>query len=771
MPNIEIRINGLPADFEEVEGFPVSIVKQMDKFVEIAGSTGSTTKNVIDSLVLPATKRNCEIVYQSWQPAVGNRSIRGQFSIVVVVNGAVIFSGRCILKKSVRRDSNPKSFSFDTLGDGLNIWEALEGISLRSLDCSTITLENFDIHNSNLSANAWPTFPCIFAPVIYGTTSGPASTTAPWTGLTWKLMDFRPSVYYAEIVTAIFTRLLGYQIESGFFATDFWKDWVYAFGVGSQWKLAALVSDCKFYAERTGTAFNIAAGGPTVIQLNTERYDPLNIYNNAVAYKAVIPYTGVWEFRWNFQATGNFPQLEFRVQDPSNPLDPIFGDFTYTRIPAGPPGDEEYYWKLKVRAGATVWLQAHAAGLGGTINIGAYLSGQLIDEVIEESEINLATCLHDKPVKDFIRAITHQFNLVWFVNNVTRTIFVEPRFDYYIHNNDPFTPAMVRYQGWYSSPSEVAVEPMALDADTIELEVIQPFGKFIRMQYKDDSDPLGEYYKGLHTASTGVAPYGVELQFEDRGEDGETSENPLFGPLFIGWTNTVQTYGYFLPWILPSGTDVQNDLMAAGYGPGGEPATIGVLPTPTFESGPKCAYVIREMIEVEWIGGIATDFALLMQHNSLANNYGFSNFNKWSGGYCSVERRFANGAAGAAGNQMAITGQTDAEPLPGLVEMFYWTYLATIKRGLMITGEADLTNVDVSQEDFRALKSVQVGPITRLCVLVKIDQFKPMVHENTKVQLIEYMKETEETFLNEDGTDAYTNNDEKDPQIIHFNPL
>ena len=138
MRQVELYINNLTIDYNELKSIPASIRKRTDKFLEIVGADGAEVDNVLKSLVIPDTPGNqSKLQTLMTQGALGRGSTR--VSVKMVVNGIMIFAGPGILKKATKRSGAAASHLLELLGDGLSLWERLEGVSLRSLDLGEIT--------------------------------------------------------------------------------------------------------------------------------------------------------------------------------------------------------------------------------------------------------------------------------------------------------------------------------------------------------------------------------------------------------------------------------------------------------------------------------------------------------------------------------------------------------------------------------------------------------------------------------------------------------
>ena len=123
MQDINLKINGTQMDIEGLKTFPLSITKQVDRFLELASGGGGTISNVLRKLVLPATKNNTRAVNQFHIPNAEIGATRGLLSISLALNGAEILNGFCILETAIRNGWHPERLTFRVLTDGNDIWK------------------------------------------------------------------------------------------------------------------------------------------------------------------------------------------------------------------------------------------------------------------------------------------------------------------------------------------------------------------------------------------------------------------------------------------------------------------------------------------------------------------------------------------------------------------------------------------------------------------------------------------------------------------------
>lgn len=727
MANISVRLNGLEADFESIENLPISITKQTDDLTQIGKSTGTTANNAINAFTLPATKRNCNIVSQA-QMANTDKQYQNIFRLTVVIGGSVAFAGRAILTNMTNNGNFPKNFNFETLGDALDIWELLDAVSLRDLDLGTIEWTTQNIIDSQ--TGTYPTWKGIFAPVCYGNTSGETDPSPSYNGAMFMSRDFRFHIYYPAIIDAIFNSF-GYTVESNFKELDFFKEWVYMFGVGDLLQTAQDITTTYLRATRS-TDYTLPNAGFANVRFNTIS-DPQSGWDG-VNYWWVAPVTGTYkvQFGLNFDALNEW---RLTIDEPAATpnIYGIIGGTEYVHTPA--PSFLATEIEVKVYAGTRIYVEVRPVNPTYTIFAqNTYLNIQLVNELFVGTTIDIASCLHDRPLKDFLKGISHQFNLMWFVNQTLKKVYFEPRFDYQLP--DVFG-VLQTYAGWYSAPANQDPLVLKLDQDTIQLQVFDPYGKFLRLSYKEGDDPAGQYYLKFVSESD-ILPYGIQADFTDRGKDGTVSENPFFENMYLGFSNTVSTFEFALPFVLPSSTDMDEVFQSDNFG-----RVLGTLPDPTYESEPKCAWVYRGKTFVRhqdtiapWGSGSIGAYALLMQANTLSFNTQYIVTEFENGSYCKTLRFLRGGEQNPS--------VTQGIELDGLARYFYYTYFAIINEGIKLIAEAQIKTPQLASEDFSGLRRLWLNGKTVLAVLSKITDFKPSLAENTKVELVKYVEMTQD---------------------------
>lgn len=750
MPSTTVRLNGQKLDYEDSEK-NVTISKACDDFEKIGTSTGSMVTNSINRLVIPATANNSRIIKQAYAPTNNSKLQRRVASLTVEIGGSYSFNGRAVLVQSTVNDYSPSSFVLETLGDSMDLWEAMDGVSLRQIPMGTVIWNTQNVLDSQGLGVA--STPVCWAPVCYGNTSGSTDPLPTTNGAMFRTKDFRPHVYFKHIVTSIFN-FFGYTVDSNFFDTLFFEEWVYCFGVGKLWQTVVAADDVVFYSETTYPQTYTSPTGEVLYQIDFDGVveDPQSGWSPSPDSWWEIPETGTYKIETFVQA-GNATEVHLIIDNPLDPgptLDGVLGSW----LVVGSPNSTVEFTAAFKAGGRVMVKYKPIASVSSTVVVGSYLRITRLTEVTTGTELRVESFLHDKECKEFLRGISHMFNLLWFVNHRLRVVYCEPRFDYFIPNI--YSGVIERLPGWYRSPSTAEPLPMKLSSDTVQFPIYDAFGKFIRMAYNQHDDPGREYYKKFFEVSQ-LQMYGVQVDFVDRGKNGTDSENPYFGDLFMGYSNTVSTQGHALPWILPGSTSIDDVFAVDSNG-----VIVGTFPAETtFESEPKCGILYRSGTFVRHedaiLDGIAiSDYALIMQKNILAHNTSSRPItNKWNGSFCKTRRYTRNSEA----QPNVLTN----EYLTGLVDYFYRQYFACINEQLKMIAEFSLKNSQVSAENFRTLKKLYVDGKYSLWILNNIRDFNPSNAESTTCELYKFVRPTKE-FV-----DSFIHNDPQQPPLNHIN--
>jgi hypothetical protein len=443
--NIEFIINNTAADYKEIDTIPFQFDVAFKDFEKIGSVESVELSNVVKLLAIPATKNNKNIF--------ANRE--GQsLPLKVIKNGKQVFSGQCILQSKTSKQSKLLTLNLDVFGGNGEIWERLEGVSLRSLELGEA------IYQDTAIVDSWgddvDTNPILYAPVIYGKLDSNTEDV-------WSVEDMRPSIYFETILKGI-EDYLNITIESNLRNSPLWKQSVELFTVGQSWENAIP------YQDFTATA----VGGETDLR----------------HFLSANTFQTVWNIDIYFAAGGTNGTVTVTI-----------GDFVDTFSYTGSEFPMRYYGMPIVGNG----IDKIKIETTGTFAAGTKLRSVSTKEVIIGSKFNIASCLQDKPVKTFLKDIFTMFNLVSFYNPVTKILRLDSMFN---HTVDSLT-----YDGFYNVPTPV-LDAKLNTAQVIQSTATK--AGTVRLQYKKN-DAVG-YLVDKQTQIKNLALNSTETVINQRNK-------------------------------------------------------------------------------------------------------------------------------------------------------------------------------------------------------------------------------------------------------------
>lgn len=738
MRQVELYINNLTIDYNELKSIPASIRKRTDKFLEIVGADGAEVDNVLKSLVIPDTPGNqSKLQTLMTQGALGRGSTR--VSVKMVVNGIMIFAGPGILKKATKRSGAAASHLLELLGDGLSLWERLEGVSLRSLDLGEITWSFANIL-SNWNDTDFSIFKAWFCPVVYGSERG--------TGV-FDIKDFRPSVGFKPIVDAIFQGQ-GYTVVSEFFDTYFFRRHAHTFGVGDLWKLhdpdwQTAYIKASFGAQTCWTIGFVSGiyiiyepdEDPSTMYFENGQpqfeVSPPNFVNqNYVNYiEAQIP--GYYKVKVTINSEDDIDQLTLFVFRPGNPT-PIFEPtFAVTATAIDSPGVlVEAEFLLEAGDQIHIICLTEVTPSGFEVNIRSVkVHVYMLNKPFIGSDIDVASCLPDEEVKSFLRGISHMFCLAWAIDDVTKRVFCEPRFDYTLIEDG----APVVRKGFYRR--DWPLKTFEVDAEEVEVEYVSPFGESLKLSYKEDSnDPMEKAtLAALQRSNTKkIPPYYTDIDLHDRGAKAEISQNPYFATLYQSQPSDIELReDAYLPTILPSSYKRGDKLPGIIWTPFGQPQKREEMPT--YEGNPKCGIMFPD----------ALSFAF--HYDDTETTY----FSESARAPWITQHKWID-----IGGTPALADWDFAPAYPdlvskdvgrntrGLVSTFYPTYISTIKEGQVLSGRINIPLPSVAALNYREMRRMPYDANESVWILLELSGYKPLIGDECDAQLVKYVTARQE---------------------------
>lgn len=618
--DVKIYIDKIEVDYSENQNLPFVLRIAYRDFRKIGETEAIDVMNAATSLPLPATKKNQNILE-------GNEN--KDFSFEVTRNGQNFFLGRCrIVNKSYKR-SKLISYNLELFGGTADIFERLEGVSLRDLDLGQITYAAAAVTNSWVNQTSDSNL-AIFLPSVYGQlNSGTVNR--------FELEDMRPSVYYETILKGI-EDYLEITINSSLRGTDYWKRCLHLFGVGELWENAL-----------ANTISNNQISDGTV---------------DTLTYIAPVVYPVIYKVEVNVPAGNNaandLNHLEINSSTGYNQY--IAYDATN--------GNDVVSAEIEINSvGQSITLEGFKTGGSSSANLpaGTQFLVRNTSKVIPGSLINIASCLHDITVKDWLKDLFLQFNLVSFYNPVTKTLDLDPAFAFTIDGVHGGT-----YQGFYKTDN-----PRTIKADTRESQkAFQPLFDSAVFNYKADeaTEPLINQFV-IHTDHP-LNCIHVHINEGKNTKDYESIYSNVANGLVDGITTAE------LPILVDSDVDLLEGAAA--------------ILEPTFITEPKNAILSGEIFSGFFEGVNVTTMPIARQNNLR--------------GYRPYTLTFSDAEGRTGGN---------SETHRGLISIFYNQYFSILSRLEILTLEVEIENI-LDPETYRNVYKID-GEFYILIELKKVN--------------------------------------------------
>jgi|GEM_PF-5295292 len=625
------------------------VSKTIDFIDRVVGAEGSRYALSNNSLVVPATTQISKILDY---PLLGDTACKWiEYPCSIAFKGINYFDGLAKLSRA-SRVVIPDRYEFDLVGNGNDFWQKCEAVNIRSLDLGTLNVTRNNIKDSwTQSYQAGLNY--IFAPILYGKPTGliEPDNIDP----AFHDQDWRPSIYYPAIIAAI-EKATGYKIESNFFNLPIFQDSVYLCTVPATDIKKVLPPFCQLnFLRFTNKTFN---NGDSLDWDTTNNCPFVSISPGGSSFVA----TASMKLKLSLNLDGSLlDEIQIRVNGV------IVDRFT------SPNG---FYINdtntITVSSGDVITLTA--VGTAGGINVvfANLLADRIFDpNVIFDTEIELATCLHNHSVKLFLNAISHQFGLIWDINPITRRIQVEPRFNYKIDGQF--------YQGHYDVTK---ISPIGLDQTGIKHAAQDYFGRFLKLGYKQEGSYLFTLLESANTSDTPIQ--GIRFDIDSSRAGGENL-NPLFAVLPQFQFRNFST----LPAVLPSDYNQDSEDLPEEW---------------TSEGLPMCGLVYRDNATIFYDEGSGSqnqyDVPWLSQFVDTLN----TNANPLDKSY-SIS--YADGA------------------VTGLTSIFYPQYLALISCPETLVGTRKMGALDFQNARFDGLHAIRLGSQQSTWLPISITDFSP----------------------------------------------
>jgi hypothetical protein len=720
MRTIEIYINTRLADFKDLESLPLSWTKTTDKFLEIVGASGSDVQQAFRSMSFPATQNN-SVIFEAQQTQATRARGDTVMAMQIFADGIQVFTGQVSLKNTVRRDGFVHSYVVEAVGDGTGVWEKLDTLTLNDLDLGSQFWTSVEIFSS--WSKTVDDMRGIFAPVIYGASVSTQSI------LSFTPEDFRFSVYYKAIFIAIFKKI-GYTITSDFFAATIFRESVYLYGNGE--KMIRGDNYKTFGGDVNASAsVEYGTGLDFFVQFDTKTTDLLNQFD-------IDSFTPQNNGEYKSEVT-----IEVNIA-----VEVTFAVFSIAGVPKRSTAYEIGTDRVKVEHTEELFVGEKMFIFCRVIDPQNVSGPSRVDfarwvlncttKPFVGATINVASCLHDKPVKDFLRGVTHQFCGAWLVNETIKTVTFEPRFDY----TEEIDGTKTIYKGFYGNAADPKLT-IESDIGAVEIDYNLPFGDKLTLGYAEDgNEPLEFYYK-----KGGKLPaYSAFIEFNKRGGKESINRNPFFTTLYISKPIIYKIAHGALPTILPSGYKI-GEFLPGTISQEGTPPVRKVNGKVTFESNPKCGLIIRNGANVfvrdeNNVGGFVNVPFVTQQFARIIPTATIPIYN-----FCL--------------SYSDVVRPTDNTKTKGLARNLYQKYFTIIRQGIQVKLIGKIRLVDLAQFNFRKMVLTQFDRNPSLWIPLSIDGFKIA---NDQKATIRMMKNAEPTVNDAEKTTFF------DPKIDIFQP-
>jgi hypothetical protein len=525
MADIKIIIDGQVAELPP-NGLNLPLTYSLRSRDGLAINSGSRSEY---SFELPGTKHNDSIFNQFYDPAIYTINEQAFLSASIEVDGLPFFIGRCQLQSvTLRQDQyfwQGKSYKVAFYGNNADWSTRIGDLLIKDLPFMPHTYSYAD--NLNHWNNTYPADDFKYLPLklkdytTFGQLDG--------------LEDSHPAIFIVDVLNKAFATI-GYTMVSGFFLTDFANRLImpvpllnrYLSGQYSEDYLNVAVDET--INNPNGNYFPVVFTNQTVTPSN-----PPNPYNVAGFYAGfyLAPVTGFFVVRFRIQVFSTVGTWGMDGGIIKNGSFGVYLGATYFNISALSTGNFDLSIEsqvIQLNSGEYIGLELAAASTDPStyfvINMDIIGEAELVDGTQLDLKYVIDPSLK---VIDFIRGLSHAFNLVFETNEGSRQVRIEPADDY-ILDSRPSTTDLE--DGFYQIQKSIDYTPYVdlskggeLVSDTKQLSQL-------RMKWKDDSsDPTVEALNLNQNLGILEARYQFPAT---RFKVGETVvENPFFAPTLV----------------------------------------------------------------------------------------------------------------------------------------------------------------------------------------------------------------------------------------------
>lgn len=465
---------------------------------DISG-VGQRRGAVTQTIELPATAVN--------QSALLTLSATGA-PAYIESNGVSVFSGRARVSEIKRNISGIVSILVTLYGDNLDFAYLLSDRQVRDVVTETFTLDLTTVENGVSGKLLFPL-------VNYGELDTVNEV---------AITEMRPAINVAYILEKILNGI-GYKLSSNFFSTPMAARLYTLFTCGQYFCDKAYKLNFEFRAEATVAITGVFPGGGGIFPLPLgqlifdDDFTPPN-FDGGGQYDATTGlFTPATTYEIKFSCrlkttdTNRYP-LWF--------IETIGGGLVSIYFPPliSDNGTEMFYesdW-ITVNAASdySFWISG-TTGVTYTIDPTSFVFVERRPEVQEIDEVNISDCLPlDTTQLDFIKGLTHLFNLYYYADVNRKIFYCEPR------NN--YVGSSGLEDGFYNT-TVIDINDLVNVGNETTVKIYDNLGEVVRFQHSDGDNYVGQIEKGTNEILYS-ATWGMETQSKNNVT---VSENPVFG--------------------------------------------------------------------------------------------------------------------------------------------------------------------------------------------------------------------------------------------------
>ena len=463
-------------DLQNFDDFPLVITKGIVNLDNLKARTGTFTKN----FKVPNTKNN-SLLLSNVDDINSRKDFRdalGRKPCVIMVNGNEIEKGFVQVSKSYN-GFDVDSFELVFFGNNIDWVKGAAETNVNSLDFAN-NAQVYNVANINLANNSdLPAYEHCYPYISRGgTLSGDNDTVVE---------DYYPCFYLTGIINRGLNSL-GYNVNSTFLNSSNVKK--LACDLNGDMKVAQSVVDASRTRASKTSDQTVSSDGDGVITFNDDSTVPNEDNDdnyNTSNYTYIAPTTGRYTFTvsliiGDYTLLGGLQNLNLDVKI-------IKSGFiekarvTQTLSPQTGQQTKEYTLTTLLNAGDSVrinydWVKPLNTNVGFDIKTGSYFKAQRSYELVENDNFSLNEVIPDNiKLLDIINDFTRMFNIYYWTDVKTKTIYLEPRDTFFLESTGALD---------WSDKLDLS--------SNYEIDYVSSYKRDIKFSYKDlDND---EWLKG-----------------------------------------------------------------------------------------------------------------------------------------------------------------------------------------------------------------------------------------------------------------------------------